>query len=94
MVLLNSVGNVKDSKNSAVVNPLHGKLQLIVDAELADGECYVAAGRRTIRVGYLEGTGRKPMLKINETTLIRTTFEGVFDFTVYPEDYRGLVKGN
>lgn len=92
--LLNSSASTADNKNSTVYNPHYKSLKLIVDAELATAdEWYLATGRRTIKAGYLSGTGRKPVLKTNTASLARTIFDGIFDFGVMAEDYRGLYKG-
>jgi hypothetical protein len=93
-ILLNSVSNVNDNKNSGVVNPHYKSLELIVDAELAAAdEWYLLGGRRTIKAGYLQGTNRAPILQIDTQSLTATEFAGVFDFGVMAEDYRGMLKG-
>lgn len=79
--------------NPAVPNVHQSTLQLIVDSEITGDEWYLGASRRTIKVGYLVGTGRRPQVKVNDTTLTKTIFEGVFDFGTMAEDYRGLYKG-
>jgi len=79
--------------NSGVVNPVQNSVQVIIDAELEGDEWYLLADRRTIKAGYLAGTGRVPILKMVDNTLSRTEYEGVFDFTVSPADYRGMQKG-
>ena len=75
-------------------NPHYKSLELIVDAELATAdEWYLVANRRTLKVGYLQGTNRRPVLKTNTASLSRTIFDGVFDFGSMAEDYRGMYKG-
>ena len=92
--LLNSAASTADNKNSTVYNPHYKSLTLIVDAELATAnEWYLATNRRTIKAGYLAGTGRRPVLKTNTVSIARTIFDGVFDFGLMAEDYRGLYKG-
>jgi len=92
--LLLSSASIEDNKNSGVFNPHYRSLQLIVDAELANAtEWYLATDRRTLKVGYLAGTGRRPVLKTNTSSSMRTIFEGVFDFGTMAEDFRGLRKG-
>ncbi len=93
-ILLNSMGNVTDNKNGGVVNPFKGSVQVIVSGQLAPTEWYLVAGRRTIKAGYLAGTGRRPLLQVDRNALSNTSFEGIFDFGVMAQDFRGLVKGN
>jgi predicted regulator of Ras-like GTPase activity (Roadblock/LC7/MglB family) len=85
-----------DAPNAGVVNVIQDmNLQLIVDAELASPtEWYLLADRRTIKVGFLSGTNRRPVVKMTDNSLIRTTFEGVFDIGFVAEDYRGMYQGN
>jgi len=91
--LINSTGKVENEKSSGVVNFHQGAMEVIVDAEIPGDSWFLSADRRGIKVGYLAGTGRRPVLKLNETTLTQTTFEGIFDFGVVPVDYRGLYQG-
>ena len=93
-VLLGSMGNVGDNKNAGVINPYQGVVQVIVDGNLTGTEWYLATGRRTIKAGYLSGTGRRPLLQVDSNALSNTSFEGIFDFGVMAQDYRGLYKGN
>ena len=88
-----STASLADNKNSGVVNYHQGAFNIIVDAEIGADEWFLGASRRTIKVGYLAGTGRRPVLKVNDSTLTKTIFEGVFDFGVMAEDYRGLYRG-
>jgi len=85
-----------DATNDGVVNVVQDmNLQLIVDAELASStEWYLLADRRTIKVGYLAGTNRRPVVKMSESSVVRTVFEGVFDIGFVVEDYRGMYQGN
>ena len=80
--------------NDGEVNTLYKTLTVIVDSELNDTEWYLAAERRTIKVGFLQGTNRKPVIKVNSSSSMRTIIEGVFDFGLVVEDYRGLFQGN
>jgi hypothetical protein len=92
--ILNSTATLEDNKNAGVANTMQNMLTLIVDSEIADGEWFMTANRRTIKVGYLSGTGRRPQIKKNDASIMRVEFEGVFDFGVMAEDYRGLFAGN
>jgi len=92
--LIGSTASTADNKNAGVINPLQGIVEIIVDSEIGDGEWYLAADRRTIKAGYLAGTGRRPQIKKNDSSIVRTEFEGVFDFGLVVEDYRGLYAGN
>ena len=78
--------------NPGVVNPFRGALEVIVDAELDPTPWYLAASRRTIKVGYLSGTGRRPIVAEKERTLRYMSYECVFDFGLFAEDFRGLYK--
>lgn len=93
-ILLGSMGNVTDNKNAGVVNPYQGVVDIIVDGNLTGTEWYLAHSRRTIKAGYLAGTGRRPLLQVDRNALSNTSFEGIFDFGVMAQDYRGLYKGN
>ena len=67
---------------------------LIVDPEIeSDTAWYLLADYRTLKMGYLAGTNRSPVTKMNDSTIARTTYEGVFDLGVTVEDYRGLFRG-
>ena len=86
--IINSTASLTDNKNSGVVNPLQGSMQIIVDAELSTAtEWYLVAGRRTLKAGYLQGTGRRPTLRQDVSSMARTSFEGIFDFGLMIEDY-------
>ncbi len=92
--LLNSTASLEDNKNSGVVNTEYRSVIPIVDAELATAtEWYLMSARRTIKAGYLAGTGRRPILQTDSQSLSRTAFEGIFDFGVMAEAYQGMVKG-
>lgn len=92
--LVNSIAKVEDSKSSGVANFHQGSLEVVVDAEITGSQWFLSAERRAVKVGYLAGTGRRPQLKMNDSTLTKTEFEGVFDFGVVASDYRGLYAGN
>ena len=92
--LVNSIAKVEDNKSSGVANYHNGALIVIVDAEITGAQWFLSASRRAIKVGYLSGTGRRPTLKMNDSTLTKTVFEGVFDIGVVASDYRGLYAGN
>lgn len=89
--LLNSESTVGQS-NAGVANPFRNSLKLIVDSELTAAPWYLAAPRRTIKVGYLKGTGRRPVVNEKERNLSGIRYECVFDFGVMAEDFRGLLK--
>lgn len=89
--LLNSESTVGQA-NSGVANPFRNSLKLIVDAELAAKPWYLAANRRTIKVGYLKGTNRRPVVNEKSRNLSGINYECVFDFGVMAEDFRGLLK--
>lgn len=93
-VLLGSMGNVGDNKNSGVVNPYQNIIKPIVSGELSGTEWYMTASRRTIKAGYLAGTGRRPLLQVDRNGIANTSFEGIFDFGVMAQDYRGIYQGN
>ena len=91
--LLNSTGELADNKNAGVVNPHFKSLTPIVDNAIEADGWYLLAPRRTIQVGYLQGTGMSPVTNIIDTSILGVEIEGVFDFGVMAEDFRGLVKG-
>jgi hypothetical protein len=93
MEILNATASLLDNKNTGNINVLHNIVTPIVDSELEDGEWFLTASRRTIKMGYLAGQGRRPIIKMNDTSIMRTEFEGVFDIGIMAEDYRGLFAG-
>ena len=93
-VLLGSMASTVADKNSGVVNPYANIVQPIVSGELSGTEWYMTASRRTIKAGYLAGTGRRPLLQVDRNALSNTSFEGLFDFGVMAQDYRGIYQGN
>ncbi len=93
--ILNSTASLESEKNAGVVNTEYKMVMPIIDAELTSAtEWYLASSTRTIKAGYLSGTGRRPLLQTDSSSLTRTAFEGVFDFGVMAEAYQGLYKGN
>ncbi len=92
--LVFSSAKVEAEKSSGVANFHLNSLTVIVDAEITGAQWFLSAPRRAVKVGYLAGTGRRPVLKVNDTSLVSTIFEGIFDFGVVPTDYRGLYAGN
>jgi len=92
-ILLRSIASTLDNKNAGVINPFVGTLIPIVSGELSGTEWYLSAKKRTIKAGYLAGTGRRPLLQVDRNALSNTSFEGIFDFGVMAQDYRGLFKG-
>ncbi len=92
--LIHSIAKVESEKSSGVVNYHQGSVTVVVDAEITGDQWFLSASRRAIKVGYLSGTGRRPVLKMNESTLTKTVFEGIFDIGVVASDYRGLYAGN
>jgi len=93
-VLLGSMSSTVSEKNSGVVNPYANIVQPIVSGELTGTEWYLTANKRTIKAGYLAGTGRRPLLQVDRNALSNTSFEGIFDFGVMAQDYRGIYQGN
>jgi len=91
--LLNSTADLADNKNEGVVNVHYKSVNPIIDNAISGDSWYLAHERRTIKVGYLQGTNRSPVTNIIDTSLLGVTIEGVFDFGVMAEDFRGLVKG-
>lgn len=93
--ILGATNKISSTANTGEINVHQNSLILIVDAEIeSDTAWYLVAERRTLKMGYLAGTNRSPVVKLNDSSLIRTTFEGVFDVGVMVEDYRGLYRGN
>jgi len=88
---LNKVGE----GNTGVPNVNQNAYELIVDPEIESATAwYLLAEYRTLKMGYLAGTNRSPVTKMNDSTISRTIYEGVFDVGVMVEDYRGLYQGN
>ena len=91
--LVNSIAKVENDKSSGVANYHQNSVTVIVDAEITSDSWFLSASRRGVKVGYLSGTGRRPVLKMNDSTLTKTEFEGVFDIGVVASDYKGLYQG-
>lgn len=89
--LLNSEADVGASQ-SGVANPFRNSLTPIIEAELDANPWYLAANSRTIKVGYLAGTGGKPTIGEADRNSRFIEYECVFDFGLFAEDYRGLYK--
>jgi len=90
--LLSSMASTEANTNAGVINPFYNMMTIIVDAELAAGAWYIAGDRRTIKAGYLAGTGRRPIVQMDAQSLTKTVFQGVFDFGVVAEDHKSLYK--
>jgi len=90
--LLSSMASTEANTNAGVINPFYNMMTIIVDAELAAGAWYIAGDRRTIKAGYLAGTGRRPIVQMDSQSLTKTIFQGVFDFGVVAEDHKSLYK--
>ncbi len=81
--------------NVNVPNVNQNSYELIVDPEISsDTAWYLLAERRTFKMGFLQGTNRSPVIKKNDSSVMRVSFEGVFDIGVMAEDYKGLFRGN
>lgn len=80
--------------NAGVNNPFRNAVDVIVESELAATAWYMAAVRRTLKVGYLQGTNRRPIVAEKSRDLSGVEYECVFDFGVFAEDFRGLYKNN
>jgi len=80
--------------NPGIINPFRNSMDIIVESELSATAWYLAAARRTLKVGYLQGTNRRPIVNEKSRDLSGVEYECVFDFGVFAEDYRGLYKNN
>ena len=66
---------------------------IVVEPEIvSDTAWFLLSERRTFKMGFLAGTGRTPTIKKNDSSVLRTVFEGIFDIGAMCEDYRGLYK--
>jgi hypothetical protein len=79
--------------NSGEFNVHQSAFTVIVSPELGATEWYITADNRTLGANYLAGTGRKPMIQVDNTSLLGITYEGIFQFGANAIDYRGMVKG-
>ncbi len=91
--ILTSTSDLSAS-NAGVTNPFKNAFNLVIDAELDAAPWYLAASGRTIKVGYLTGSGKGPKVAEKNRDLRGVTYECVFDFGLFAEDYRGLYKNN
>lgn len=89
--ILNSDADV-DSNNSGVKNPHKNTLTPIVDSELEAGPWFMATGSNTIKVGYLQGTNKQPIVEQKSSDIDGAEFKCVFDFGVVVTDHKGLYK--
>ncbi len=91
--LLNSTASLADNKNAGVVNVHYQSVTPIIEDAIDTDTWYLATDTRTLKVGYLQGTNRSPVTNIIDTSILGVEIEGVLDFGVMAEDYRGMVKG-
>jgi len=89
--LLNSESDVGNA-NSGVSNPHRNSVTPIVDSELDATPWYLAAGRNTVKVGYLQGTNKQPIVQQKSNDIDGAEFKCVFDFGVVVTNFRGLYK--
>ena len=89
--LLTSESDV-GSTNSGVTNPHKNTLTPIVENELNPKTWYLAAKTNTIKVGYLQGSNRQPIVEQKNSDIDGAEFKCVFDFGVVVTDHRGLYK--
>jgi uncharacterized protein (DUF849 family) len=80
------------SSNSGESNPHRNGYELIIENELDQNPWYLAATRKTIKTGTLQGTGGRPIVQMNNQSLSGTEYECIFDFGLKATDYRGLYK--
>lgn len=79
--------------NSGTVNTWKGGLEAIKDSNISGNAWYLASKNNTVKVMFLAGTGRKPI--IEETD--RNAYKGieytiVFDYGIMVDNYRTLYK--
>ena len=89
--LLTSEADV-GSSNSGITNPHKNNSTLIVENELSANAWYLAAKSNTIKVGYLAGTNKQPIVEQKRSDIDGIEFKCVFDFGVVVTDYKGLYK--
>jgi len=91
--LLNSTADI-EANNAGAVNPVRNLYTPITDMELSDADAwYLAAARKTIKVGYLQGSNRRPIIEeVARSPINGIEYEMVFDFGLVAEDFRGLYK--
>ena len=80
------------SSNSGITNPHKNNSTLIVENELSANAWYLAAKSNTIKVGYLVGTNKQPIVEQKRSDIDGIEFKCVFDFGVVVTDYKGLYK--
>ena len=93
--LLNSTAD-PSAQNAGVKNPVQGLYIPISDTEITSTTAwYLAAAKKTIKVGGLQGTDGKPIVEeVGRSNIKGIEYELVFDFGVVAEDFRGLYKNN
>jgi len=81
--------------NQSVPNVNQNLYELIVDPEIESATAwYLLSDYRTLKMGFLAGTNRSPVVEQTHSSVSGSEFEGVFDIGVMIEDYRGLYQGN
>jgi len=81
--------------NVNVPNVNKDAYEIVVDSEISsDTAWYLLAERRTLKMGFLAGTNRSPVVEQTHSSVSGSEFEGVFDIGVMVEDFRGLFRGN
>lgn len=91
--LLNSTAN-PEAGNSGTVNPVRNLYTPVTDMELSNPDAwYMAAARKTIKVGYLQGSNQRPIVEeVGRSPIDGIEYQLVFDFGLVAEDFRGLYK--
>jgi len=86
-------GDADNQANSGEINIWRNALDLVVDSALGDTEWYlIANGTSPITMGFLAGTGKAPVLKLDQSSLQRTSFSGILDIGLYVNNYKGLYR--
>jgi len=81
------------SGNSGEINVHQNEFTVIVAPHLQPTEWYITTDRRTLVANYLAGTGRKPIIQLDRSSITEIVYKGMFQVGISVSDYRGMVKG-
>lgn len=90
--VLSSTSVPGTDNNSGTVNTWAGELTQIKDGNITGNDWYLAAKNGSVKVLFLAGTGRKPIVEETSRSLSGVTFTVVYDYGVMVENHRTLYK--
>lgn len=79
--------------NSGIVNTWKGDLTQLKDGNISGNQWYLAARNNTVKVMFLAGTGRRPIIEESDRSIAKgVEFTIVFDYGIMVDNYRTMYK--